>query len=235
MSWEDGNYRAVTPCRVIDTRSTSAGALKANTSRAFFIFDKGGFVGQGGDSSDCGIPSTATAVQINVTSTGATGNGNIRVYPYGEAAPLASLVNYRTGVPIANAATVGLCRNPNGSLCDKDVRFLATTQTDLVVDVMGYYEPSMIAQINADGTVGGNSMRLVSAAYEGVGLYEVIWDTDVSRCLASVSIGDGFPGGGDVGLVAAVDRLFTPEGLWIETYDAAGLPADMPFQVHMVC
>lgn len=235
MSWDDGNYRAITPCRVIDTRSTSAGALKANTSRPFFMIDKGGFTSQGGDSSDCGVPDTATAVHVNVTSAGATGNGNIRVYPFGEAAPLASLVNFRTGVPVANAATIALCRNSDGTLCDKDVRFLSTVQTDLVVDVMGYYEPPMVAQVNGDGSVYGNSMRLVSVGYMGAGQYEVLWDTDVSACLASISIGDGFTGGGDAGLVAAVDRSGTPNGLWVETYDASGFPADMPFQVHVVC
>lgn len=235
MSWEDGNYRAITPCRVIDTRSTSAGALRANTSRAFYMIDKGGFTAQGGDSSDCGIPESATSVHVNVTSAGATGNGNIRVYPYGEAAPLASLVNFRTGVPVANAATIALCRNASGTLCDKDVRFLSTVPTDLVVDVMGYYEPPMVAQVNGDGTVYGNSMRLVSVSDQGVGEYEVIWDTDVSACLASISLGDGFTGGGDVGIVAAVDRFGEPAGLWIETYDATGSAADRPFQVHMVC
>ena len=78
------------------------------------------------------ISDDAGAVVLNVTATGATLPGHVRVYPCGEPRPDASNVNYTPGADIANAviAKVGT----GGNVC------LYTSQaTHLVVDVTGWF------------------------------------------------------------------------------------------------
>lgn len=234
LSWTEGVFHPLVPCRIIDTRSTPAGALKANTSRAFVSISPD-FSVQGGSDTDCGVPNTATAVQMNVTSAESTGNGNIRVYPFGEAAPTASLVNFRAGVPIANAANVALCREADGRLCLNDMRFLATAPTHLIIDVLGYYEPVLAAQVNYDGSVFGASLALTSVAHlEGAGSYEVIFDRDVSSCVVSTE--SGGEGINMAGLsVSSEDRVMEPRGVYVEVYDDTGALVDASFQIHLHC
>ena len=90
------------------------------------------FVMRGG----CGISSTARAVSLNVTVTGSTGFGDLRLYPSGASAITSSTINWRTGQTRANNAIVGLgnggaltvwCVMPGGS-------------TQVILDVNGYFE-----------------------------------------------------------------------------------------------
>jgi hypothetical protein len=69
-------FYTVSPCRVADTRNpagpSGGSALAANTLRVFPV------------SNICQIPTSATAVTINVGIVSPTGNGNLRLYPAGE-------------------------------------------------------------------------------------------------------------------------------------------------------
>ena len=82
----DGSLRTITPCRLVDTRSAEGPqggpSLESGLDRAFPV------VGV------CGIPSTATAVSLNVTATGPQGSGFVTLFPEGESAPLSSSLNY---------------------------------------------------------------------------------------------------------------------------------------------
>ena len=77
-----------------------------------------------------------TLVHINVTAVPVAGSGNIVAYPFGSAAPSASLVNYRADAQnIADGGTVKTCYN-----CDKDINIKSNYGTaHLVIDVLGYY------------------------------------------------------------------------------------------------
>ena len=55
-----------------------------------------------------GVPSTATAVVLNVTVTGATGTGFLTVYPANVAQPEASNVNYVAGQTVPNVVISGV-------------------------------------------------------------------------------------------------------------------------------
>ena len=70
----DLTFTPVTPCRVV-TRSAAAGLLVAGAPRAFYVRNRGGFATQGGSATDCGIPATATAVEMNFVAVGPAAAG----------------------------------------------------------------------------------------------------------------------------------------------------------------
>ena len=130
------SFFPLTPCRVVDTRGPvgpqGGPALAANTVRSFAIINVNG----------CGVPNTAKAAAINITAIQATDAGDLRVFPYQSAVPLASVINFSTAdFALANGAIVPLA---NISATDISV------QTDMppgsagnvhfVVDVTGYFQ-----------------------------------------------------------------------------------------------
>jgi hypothetical protein len=130
-SVECARLYAVTPCRLVDTRSppgpTGGPALGANTARTFPL------------SGACGIPPDATAVALNAAAVNATDLGNLRLFPAGQPVPLASSLNFVPGRTRANNATVPL--GTNGSVtvqCDMPAG--STGATQLVLDVYGYFK-----------------------------------------------------------------------------------------------
>jgi hypothetical protein len=120
------NYYTVTPCRIVDTREAAAGApaLLANTSRTFTV------------AGTCDLPGTEKAVTVNVTVTGATAPGHLRLYPGGTSLPLVSTINYTAGQTRANNALAVL--GADGTLavhCQQ-----ASGTVHLILDVSGYLE-----------------------------------------------------------------------------------------------
>jgi 5-hydroxyisourate hydrolase-like protein (transthyretin family) len=121
---EGHGFYTVTPCRSVDTRIPAPGApLAAGVPRAFVI------------AGTCGIPATARAVSLNVTVTGGTSNGNVRVYAPGSAIPTTSTVNFAAGLTRANNAI-----SPLGSNGDLAVLLSPAGAAHVVVDVNGYFE-----------------------------------------------------------------------------------------------
>ena len=116
------------PCRVADTRSSPgplAGPfLAGGQSRSFPV-----------RSSTCNVPATARAYSLNFTAVPQGPLGYITTWPTGSAQPLVSTLNAPTGTVTANAAIV-----PAGSTGQIDV--FATNNTDLVIDINGYFAPS---------------------------------------------------------------------------------------------
>ena len=118
----------LTPCRVVDTRDadgTYGGpALAAGADRSFVL------------ASQCGVPSTARAVAINLTVTLSSGPGTLVVYPGGLALPPTSSLNYRMAQTRANNVIVGM--GPAGDVvvhCGQ-----ATGSAHVIIDVGGYFE-----------------------------------------------------------------------------------------------
>ncbi len=79
------------------------------------------------------VPSSVSAVALNVTAVDPTAAGFITVWPCGVARPLASNLNYVAGDIVANGviASVG---SP-GSVC-----LYSQKETDLIVDIAGWFE-----------------------------------------------------------------------------------------------
>ena len=80
-----------------------------------------------------GVPSTATAVILNVTATLTTAAGFLTVYPSTSGRPIASDLNWRTGLTAPNlvVATLGT----TGAISF----YNSSGSTDVVVDLVGYF------------------------------------------------------------------------------------------------
>jgi hypothetical protein len=122
----------VTPCRVADTRNP-AGPFGApyigptgadGQTRSFTI-----------PNSSCGIPATAQSYSFNVTVVPHGSLGYVTVWPTGQTQPLASTLNSLDGRIKANAAIV-----PAGT--GGAISVLATNDTDLILDINGYFVPA---------------------------------------------------------------------------------------------
>jgi len=120
----------IAPCRVIDTRPDSTAALggPALDSRTTRVFTLAGH---------CGIPTTARAVALNVTVTGATADGNLRVFPFGIEVPGTATVSYRRSQTRGTSAIVAL--NEEGAIATYVAQQPRTT-AHVIIDVTGYFE-----------------------------------------------------------------------------------------------
>jgi hypothetical protein len=127
------SFFPLTPCRAFDTRNppgpSGGPKLGANTERCFPI--RGA----------CGVPSTAVAVVINLTSSASTDFGNLRAYPSGTPAPLASVLNFLgDGVAIANGSIIPI--GNDGRICLRvDMPPGSLGQVHAIGDVSGYFAP----------------------------------------------------------------------------------------------
>jgi lysophospholipase L1-like esterase len=124
-------YTPVTPCRLLDTRN-SAGPLGGpymivGQSRTFSL------AGQ------CGLPdlSSGGGLSVNVTAVPKSGLGYLTVWGTSETennVPVTSTLNAPTGTVVANAAFLTI--NPSTGA---SISAFANSDTDLVVDVTGYF------------------------------------------------------------------------------------------------
>jgi exo-beta-1,3-glucanase (GH17 family) len=123
-------FYLVTPCRVADTRSEQgkSGAfgppyLSAYSRREFPI-----------TSSNCGVPSVASAFSLNVTVLPGGHLDFLSTWPAGEPYPGVSTLNSPAGTALANAAIVPA--GTNGA-----INVVAGYRTELIIDVNGYFAP----------------------------------------------------------------------------------------------
>ncbi len=122
-------FYSVVPCRLMDTRWIAGGnggpfLQPSSLDRSFEIATR------------CRIPDSARAVSANVTVTGATAPGHLRLYPSGTSRPAISTINYRAGQTRANSVVLPL--GEGGKLdvfCGQ-----ATGSVHLIVDVNGYFQ-----------------------------------------------------------------------------------------------
>ena len=125
---DPGNLFTVAPCRVLDTRDAAGAyggpAMGAGQSRSFTLAGR------------CSLPASARAVAVNLTVTGATAQGNLRLYPADQAVPSTSTLNYPAGQNRANNAIVGL--SASGALAVRCTQ--ATGTAHVILDVTGYFE-----------------------------------------------------------------------------------------------
>jgi len=177
----ENNFVAITPCRLVDTRQ-AVGALTSGTTRSYVAAGTTGFVPQGGNSGGCTIPFAANAIQVSITSVGATGNGYLRAYPDNEGVPNATFMNYTASFNATGAGVVPI--DTDGSFDFKITNFQKTTH--VVVDVSGYFLSQMYAHVAADGTLTSGS-RVTNVAHGGTGAYTVTFNRDIGSCTPVVS------------------------------------------------
>ena len=120
-------FYPITPCRAADTRNPAGPLgkpyLAAGQTRAFPLL-----------SSACNLPPSAVAYSLNVSVIPQGFLGALTVWPTGQPKPTASTLNATTGAITANAAIV--LAGPSG-----DVNVFAEDNTDVFIDVNGYFAP----------------------------------------------------------------------------------------------
>ena len=125
-----GTFRAVTPARVLDTRTGLGTASKTARSVASGTPLTLQLAGRGG------IPETgAGAAVVTVTAARATAPGYVTAYAGGATRPATSTLNYIPQRPTANTTIVPL--GPDGAITLTSVNGTGRT-VDLIVDVTGY-------------------------------------------------------------------------------------------------
>ena len=135
-------FYPLTPCRVADTRDPHKPAglgppsLSAGVQRDLPILN----------AATCNIPNTAQAYSMNFTVVPQTTLGYLTVWPTGENQPVISTLNDQTGTVLANAAIV-----PAGTGGDIDA--YATNNTDLIIDINGYFAPPGLGGLSLYSTV----------------------------------------------------------------------------------
>ena len=120
-------FYPLAPCRIADTRTDGSPlggpVLTAEQIRTFPVL-----------LSNCGLPVSAKAYSMNITAVPRTALGYLTVWPSGQVQPLVSTLNATTGATTANGAII-----PAGN--NGDISVFAKNDTDLVIDVNGYFAP----------------------------------------------------------------------------------------------
>jgi hypothetical protein len=112
-------FKPVKPKRIIDTRQSGV-RIPAGGTIEVKVTDI------------AGVPSTATAVVLNVTATDTQGSGYLTVYPASVPLPPSSNVNYVANQSIPNVVVSGV--SPDGR-----VKIYSYAETHVIVDVAGWF------------------------------------------------------------------------------------------------
>jgi len=190
-----GQYHSLTPSRLMDTRD---GGQPLTPGVPIVLQVTGGQV-----------PSTATAVVLNVTVTNTIGSGFLTVWPTGNPQPTASNLNWAARETRPNLVTVAVGLSGLVSI-------VASSRTDVVADLEGYFVPP-------SGSAGGYvpvppsrllDTRIASAPLTGGGTVDL-----------QVTGAGGVPGSGVSGVVLNVTVTNTSAGGFLTVYPTgAGRP-----------
>jgi hypothetical protein len=169
-------FVAMTPCRIADTRASQGftGAFGAPslvggaTGRTFPILSN----------TTCPVPSVAQAYSFNLTIVAPAPYGFITAYPTPGPMPLAATLNWATPLIVGNAAIVPV--GTNGS-----VDIFASANTDLVIDINGYYAAP--SDLNGNTALGVGTLANNSAGSQNTasGSYALAGNTRGSFNTAS--------------------------------------------------
>ena len=117
-------FYPLAPCRVLDTRISGQYLMGGQT----YAYPVSGL---------CNVPAGAMGYSLNFTAVPHVPLGYLTAWPAGQSRPNASILNALTGVTTANAATIQSGSDMNGNNID----VFASNDTDLVIDVNGYFAP----------------------------------------------------------------------------------------------
>lgn len=116
-------YSPVTPQRLLDTRDGTGGKAAPFSGGETFALPV----------LQPGMPTDASAVVLNITTTSTSAPTHVTVWPTGAARPMASSLNPQPGITRANLTTAAIGNGGKVSL------FNNAGSTNLIVDLVGYY------------------------------------------------------------------------------------------------
>jgi glucose/arabinose dehydrogenase/PKD repeat protein len=116
-------FHAITPCRLVDTR-TSGPVVDAGSTRSF--------PGTGA----CGIPGTARTLAVNLTAVSPTSGGYLQILPGGTSAVSTAVLTFAAGQTRSNTGFILLGTGGDFLV----VAGLPTGSVHVVVDVVGWFE-----------------------------------------------------------------------------------------------
>ncbi len=120
-----GDYVALTPSRVLDTRSNIGGRrapLGSGVTAEIPVLGVGG------------VPTTGvTAVALNVTATNSTTGSYFTIWPKGEARPIASSLNWNAGETVPNLVVM------KPGVGGKINVWTESGDVDAIADIVGYF------------------------------------------------------------------------------------------------
>lgn len=213
-------FTAVTPCRLVDTRRSSAGALRKGADRTFRVAGSG-FASQGGSAGNCSVPAGAVSVAVTLTAVSASNAGYLQTWAAGTPSPGTSTLQFQANNATSAGFTVPV--SPTG--------FTARTvvaSNQLVVDVTGYYAPARFATVGRDGSLALES-GFASAARVQLGTYQLLPDVNLDGCAITVSPTLG---------VTAAQALSNAGVITVHTYELNNgqlVPGDGTFTVTTSC
>ena len=124
-----GGFHPLTPCRILDTRNASGPyggpALPPEAERVFVL------AGQ------CGVPTSARAVSVNLTVTQPGADGVLRAFPGNAVPSAASVLAFRAGRTRANNALLMLSSSGTGAVT---VRNDSNGTAHVLIDVNGFLQ-----------------------------------------------------------------------------------------------
>lgn len=185
-------YTPVTPCRVLDTRTSQGGtgAIAANGTKDFKIWGQTSFSAQGGSTGNCGLTagSNIAAVAMNFTVVTPAAGGFITAHPFGVARPTAATVNFQVG-DIARGDFSIAKVTQTGTAATNHLSIYSTSLADVVGDVVGYYSPPVSAgslaceTVQSDLDVPANYNSFLFAS--GAGVCSTGYSAVSSRCYST--------------------------------------------------
>jgi hypothetical protein len=140
-------FYPVTPCRVVDTRKATGPfggpSLVGKQVRDFPMLQN----------TTCSLPPTAQAYSLNFAVVPPGPVSYLTAWPADQQQPLVATLNDLTGTITANAAIVPAATTSTQTVDVGDIDVYVTDNTDLVIDINGYFAPAGI---------GGQSLYTLS-------------------------------------------------------------------------
>lgn len=115
----------IASCRLLDTRSGAP--LAAQSTRTIQV------------AGSCGIPFTAKAVALSLTTSAATGDGYLTMWPANIAKPSTSVIHFSAGKIRSNNAILALSTDGAGELA-AEASMEGNGTVHLILDVTGYFQ-----------------------------------------------------------------------------------------------
>ena len=170
-------FKPVTSTRVCDTRPGNLSGLSGPEAQCNGAGNVGTTIGSGATlavqvAGLANVPSSATAVVLNVTAVNESAAGWMDIYPAPASTPASTQLNFTAGAIVSNEVTVGV-----GTGDDIEI-FNHNGTADAIVDVLGYYVAA--PTLPAAGTYAYNGDGLRMSKTVGGTAEPFTWDTTTS-------------------------------------------------------